>query len=368
MKINFAKPIESSSAFQRYNRLTMPPGALERAFQPVLRILAQKPSSNYPYSLRFATAVFAGDHGVAKNHGVSAFPTEVTGQMVINFMMGGAAMSVLSRNRGAHLYVVDVGVANSYEKPPQQNHAKGTTFLNKNIACGKLGKEHYPIGARDITMECALSEDAFQLALQVGREVVEKSIQECNPDIIMLGEMGIGNTTPSTAIICQTLGISPSTITGPGTGINSEQKAQKTLVIQKALQRHTSEFGTESQNPYNIIRSLGGFELAAIAGAAECAAQHERHILMDGTIATASMLPFALKYPEFKSWIIAAHMGSEPAHQAAIAALQLQPLLNLDLRLGEGSGAALAAGIMSDSLTLLNEMATFEAAGVSNKS
>ena len=148
----------------------------------------------------------AGDHGVARNHGTSAFPCEVTGQMVINFIMGGAAMSVLSRQRNSHMYVVDVGVANPYDHPPQTTHAPKTTFLDRNIAMGKIGSETYPIGARDITKECALSEAAFQLALKTGREVVEKAIQDSNPDVFLLGEMGIGNTTPSTAIICQVKG------------------------------------------------------------------------------------------------------------------------------------------------------------------
>jgi len=345
----------------------MPPGALERAFNPVLRILAQKPQHTAkPFSIKYAAAVFAGDHSVAKLHGVSAFPPEVTGQMVLNFVFGGAAMSALCRRRSAPLYVVDVGVAYHYDKPATT--AKNITFLERNIAIGLLGSEKYPSGASDITTTAALSPEAYRLALQVGRETVEKLIHDSNPDVIILGDMGIGNTTPSTAIICQTLGLSPEMLTGPGTGINAEQKSRKTTVISKAINRHNTEFTSAAANPEVIVRSLGGFELVAIAGAALAAAEYQKHILLDGIISTAAILPFALSSKEFRSWIICGHIGSEPSHQAAVNAIGEKALLNLDLRLGEGSGAALAAGIIDDALAMLNEMATFESAGVSDKS
>lgn len=365
MPIQFAKSHEQSNAFKRYNQLTMPPGALQRVFKPALQILAQQKNQTYPFAVKFASAVFAGDHAVAKIRGVSAFPSEVTAQMLINFVMGGAAMSVLSRQRQSHLYAIDIGVAHTYELPPADARASGVTYLNCNLSTHNAFEEKYPHGALDITQECALSAAIFENALQCGRETVKRAIAEHNPDVLMLGEMGIGNTTPSTAIICHTLGISPSSITGPGTGINSEQKKKKSEAIQDAINRHKNHFGSEHQNPKNILRSLGGFEIAAIAGAAEEAAANGKFVLLDGTIATAAILPFALKYPEFRSWLIAGHVGSEPAHQAAIHALELQPLLNLDLRLGEGSGAALAAGIILDAVAMLNEMATFASAGVS---
>ena len=368
MAIRNPKPFESSSAFAHYQQLTMPPGALERAFIPVLRALAQRTNAQAPWSLNFCSALFAGDHGVAAAHPVSAFPQQVTGQMVANFAHGGAAMSVLSRRRHAPLYVVDVGVAYPYELPANHKMPSGITFWNKNLCQGAIAGESYPTGARDLSATTALSEEAFVRAFAIGREVVTDAMKTSRPDFLMLGEMGIGNTTPATAIVCQCLDISPAQFVGAGTGINSSQKATKVEIITKALERHRKEFGAQANKPEIVLRSLGGFELAAIAGAATAAAENGIHILMDGTIATAALLPFALASSEFKAWLTAGHAGAEPAHRAALEALGLKALLTLDLRLGEGSGAALAAGILQDALALLNEMATFASAGVDDKS
>ena len=178
--------------------------------------------------------------------------------------------------------------------------------------------------------------------------------------------MGIGNTTPAAALIAWCLSAPVENCVGPGTGINQNQHAIKCKVIEAALARHKqTNKGVHSTDPHKTIQSLGGFELAAMAGAALAAANSGVHILLDGVIATASLLPFALDIPTFKSWIVSAHCGSEPAHLLALQKMELEPLLRLQLRLGEGTGAALAAGLMCDALKLLNEMATFDSAQIS---
>lgn len=361
-----AKPFSSSPAFERYNRLTMPPGALHRLFEPALRILAQQDhTAGTPFSIAFASAVFAGDHGVAHNHPVSAFPQVVTGQMVANFVAGGAAMSVLSRQRAAQLCVVDVGVGRAFPYPVPASPAAGVTFLARNVP-QSLPSEDYNYGTTDFTKQCAMSQKAFDTAFDAGIEAIDTLERKGPFHAVMLGEMGIGNTTAATAVIAHTLGRNPREITGAGTGITDNSRNAKAEVIAEAIERHRRELGLNADNPVNIIRSLGGFELAAIAGAAHRAAEKRVHVLLDGVIATASLLPFLRANPDLASWVIPCHVGAEPAHRAALQSLDARPLLELDLRLGEGSGAALAAALITDAVAMLNEMATFESASVTD--
>jgi nicotinate-nucleotide--dimethylbenzimidazole phosphoribosyltransferase len=361
-----AKPFTSGPAFERYGRLTMPPGALHRLFEPALRILAQRDHSpQTPFSIHFASAVFAGDHGVAHSHPVSAFPQVVTGQMVANFVAGGAAMSVLSRHRGAHLCVVDVGVARSFPYALPASTASGVTFLSRNIPQA-IRSERYDHGTADFTEQSAMSQKAFDAAFAAGAEAIDTLLHKGPCHAVMLGEMGIGNTTAATAVIAHTIGRDPREITGAGTGITDASRSKKAEVIAMAIERHKRELGASANNPSDIVRSLGGFELAAIAGAAHRAAEMKIHVLLDGVIATASLLPYLSANPALASWIIPCHMGAEPAHRAALQSIDAKPLLELDLRLGEGSGAALAAALISDAVAMLNEMATFESAAVSD--
>jgi nicotinate-nucleotide--dimethylbenzimidazole phosphoribosyltransferase len=361
-----AKDHRHTFAFEHYQQLTMPPGALEKLFHPVVRVLAQREHRvGETMAISFCGTVFAGDHEVAAKHAVSAFPQEVTGQMLVNFLRGGAAMSVLCQQRGAPLYVVDVGVAHAYEMPPKEEFANGISFLNRNIANGKLGGEVYEFGSGDISDRPALSQQAFTLAFNVGREVAKRAIKDHNPDVFILGDMGIGNTTPATAIVAYLLDQKPADITGAGTGIGEKRRREKASLIKKAIARHAKDFDDNAKSPQSVLQSLGGFELAAIAGAACTAIDHQKHVLLDGLISTAAILPFAIDYPEFSSWLIASHASAEPAHQLALKTLGLSPLLQLDLRLGEGSGGAIAAGLMQDALAMLNHMATFQTANIS---
>ena len=366
---------EFSPAAAQYQRLTMPPGALDAIFQPVLRLLAQQVVPNHfpapqkpQFNISGASLLFAGDHGVAHCHPVSAFPCEVTSQMVGNFLNRGAAMSVLSRLRGMPLHVCDVGVCTPYALPnPNSLLAPDVSFHNENKILNSQHHE-YKHGARDLSVTDALEPQMYEHAFDAGRKVFEKAAAQCNPDFIILGEMGIGNTTPAAAIVAQCLGLSASECVGHGTGITQSQHAVKCSVLETALARHQKQHSkTQANDPHVVLRSLGGFELAAIAGAASAAAHAGVHILLDGVIATAAILPLVLHDKSLQKWLISAHCGSEPAHILALKKMELNPLLNLQLRLGEGSGAALAAGLFYDALTLLNNMSTFESAHLSTQ-
>lgn len=354
-----------SQAFSLYQQLTMPPGALAGIFEPLLRVLAQQSQkSNRPYALNLAAAVFAGDHAVVPEEGVSAFPPSVTGQMVANFLTGGAAMSVLCGVRKILLSVVDVGVASTYPVP--EKVATGVRYSDFNISRGRLGYEH---GSRNLAKCSALDEEAFAAALFAGRKAFADITKASGRiDVLIVGEMGIGNTTPASAIIASTLNVDPSGVTGPGTGLTQPGIENKIRVIERALKRHHSEFAGETQ-PEITLRSLGGFEIVAMAGAALTAMEAGTHVLLDGVIATAALLPWVKHEQWRRHWLIPGHVSAEPAHRMALDAMKLTgtPLLDLGLRLGEGSGAALAAGLLLDALTLLNGMATFESAAVTNR-
>lgn len=361
MEIRRPNTWNSGEAFQRYSQLTMPPGALDGVFVPLLRLLAQREK---PFSerLKGVALVFAGDHQVVVDEGVSAFPQVVTAQMVCNFVAGGAAMSVLCRQRGASLHVVDVGVATPYDAP--NFCPPGISFHNRNLARHRDG---YGQGARNLARTAAMDEATFELAFGTGFELAQSVIAAEKPDYLIVGEMGIGNTTPATAVTCAVVGSTPAELVGGGTGISSSGKSRKAEVVQRALERHAREFGEQGARPATIMRSLGGFELAAMAGAALAAAENRVHILVDGVIATAAILPWAAQMELFREWLIAGHRSAEPSHHAALAKLGLSPMLDLGMRLGEGSGAAMAAGLLHDAHRLLNEMATFESAEVSGK-
>lgn len=381
------RPIAESAAFARYQQLTMPPGALGGVLEPALRLLAQRPTDAQlgakgdlsgvdASALHFLSLVFAGDHGVAAAHPVSAFPPAVTAQMILNFLRGGAAMSVLARLRNAPMAVVDVGVASAYAKPPEGTEAAAQAgarctppvcYFNKNLT--QHAPRLYAQGAADITQNPALQPGTFAQAFAVGEEIFRAMCARLGhqPDAIILGEMGIGNTTPAAAIVAHCLDVEVELCTGAGTGLDSKALKVKSGVIRQAVVRHENTFGSfgTHTNPDTVIASLGGFELAAMAGAGLAAARQGVHILLDGVIAMAALLPYMLNCPGLSSWVIAAHCSAEPAHALALKKLGLEPLLRLGFRLGEGSGAGFAAGLLQDAVYLLNNMATFDSAGIS---
>lgn len=372
-----------SEAFARYVSLTMPPGAMATLFEPVLRVLASPASQvlrelnpTSQRKLNVAAFLFAGDHSVAKNKAVSAFPCEVTSQMVANFLAGGAAMSVLARRRGMRLVVCDVGVATALPTSASSpSAAKDVTFLDWNVPREKRGIGEYPFGSRDISEENALDFSDHMAVFERGRALAREAVSRHGVNLLVLGEMGIGNTTPATAVTSILLQEDPASITGVGTGLNIHARRHKTDVVRRCVSRFRTNLPSVSlqfsqgkpllEDAHLLLASLGGFELSAMAGAACGAAESGCYVVLDGVICTAAIAPFAVAVPALAPWLIAGHRSAEPAHSKLLSLLALSPLVDLNLRLGEGSGAAMAVGLLQDAVALLDDMATFQDAGVS---
>jgi nicotinate-nucleotide--dimethylbenzimidazole phosphoribosyltransferase len=287
--------------------------------------------------------VMAGDHGVAAA-GVSAYPSEVTRQMVGNFLQGGAAINVLARLAGARVVVVDMGVASDLPPHPQ--------LVQRKIARG----------TRNIAQEPAMSRAQAEEAIQVGVEVVLAEHAR-GLDVLVVGDMGIGNTTPSAAIACAILETTPAAIVGRGTGVDNKGLARKQAAVAQALKRHQPS----SADGLDVLSKVGGFEIGGLAGAMIGAASQRVPIILDGFITTAAALLAVQLAPAVRPYLIASHCSLESGHAAMLHWLGLEPLLDLGLRLGEGSGAALALPMIEASARLLDEMATFDEAGVSGK-
>jgi nicotinate-nucleotide--dimethylbenzimidazole phosphoribosyltransferase len=290
---------------------------------------------------RKTIAVMAGDHGVVAE-GVSAFPAEVTPQMVLNFLSGGAAINVLGRHVGAKVIVTDVGVAadmSGVEGLRCRNVSRGTA----NMAVGSA-----------MTREEAIA------AFQVGIDLVEEEIA-AGLDLIATGEMGIGNTTPSSAIIAAFTGLPVARLTGRGTGITDAGLALKVTVIERALAVNQPD----PRDPIDVMAKVGGLEIAAMAGVMLAAAAHRVPVVMDGFISGAAALTAARLCPDMAGYILPSHQSVEVGHQIVFAELGLTPLFDLGMRLGEGTGAAMAMQIIDASAKILAEMATFASAGVS---
>jgi len=286
---------------------------------------------------------FAGDHGVAVE-GVSAFPKEVTPQMVFNMLAGGAAINVLTRHVNAELVVVDMGVDAPLENAPGLCHRKirgGTD----NIAVGP-----------------AMSREEAERALAVGIELAETAARE-GVTMLGTGEMGIANTTPATALFAAYLGCPVEDITGRGTGIDDHQLAHKITIIKRALAVNHARLS----DPTEILAALGGFEIAGIAGLVLGAAAHHLPVVVDGFISTAGAVAACALCPNARDYVIFSHLSQERGHRMIMQALQARPVLELDLRLGEGTGAALAMSIIEASVKIYTEMATFSGARVSQK-
>ncbi|WP_369601476.1 nicotinate-nucleotide--dimethylbenzimidazole phosphoribosyltransferase [Hahella sp. SMD15-11] len=323
------------------DRKTKPPGALgvleSLAFQ-VGRVQGTlRPLLSHPHLW-----VFAADHGVAKQ-GVSAYPQDVTWQMVLNFLSGGAAINVFARHHGIRLQVVDVGVAQEPEARPD------------------LIRASIRPGTRDFTEAPAMTAGECDAALAVGAAQIRRARQD-GANAFLFGEMGIGNTTPATALCCRLLGLPVNALTGRGTGVNDEQLVRKREVIGLGLRLHN-----EAETTLQVLAALGGLEIAAMTGAMLEAA-HERCIfVVDGFIATAAYVVAWCLAPDIADYAIFAHCSGEQGHRLVLDALGARPLLDLGLRLGEGTGAALAWPLITSAVAFLNEMASFEQAGVSDR-
>ncbi len=284
----------------------------------------------------------AGDHGVAKE-GVSAWPSEVTRQMVLNFLHGGAGVNVLARHAGARVIVVDMGVDHDFEP------AEG-------LEIRKIGR-----GTGNMAAGPAMSREQAEQSIMAGVGLVEK--YHDGLDIIGTGDMGIGNTTPSSAIVSVITGADPELVTGRGTGIDDAALKGKVATIKKAIAVNRPD----RRDALDVLTKVGGYEIGGIAGLVLGAALYRIPVVVDGFISTAGALIAAELCPAVKDYIIAAHQSVEIGHRKMLEHLEQRPLLDLNLRLGEGTGAALGISLVEASLRILAEMATFSSAGVSEK-
>lgn len=288
----------------------------------------------------------AGDHGVVAE-GVSAFPQEVTPQMVNNFVKGGAGVNVLARASGAQVIVVDMGVAAN---------------LSNLVEAGQIIDRKIAMGTNNFCKEPAMSREQAIAAIEAGINLAIEKIEEEGINLLATGDMGIGNTTPSAAILAVMAEYPVSSVTGRGTGIDNQTLLNKIKVIRQAINRHRPD----KNDPIDVLSKVGGFEIAGIAGVILGAAYKQVPVLVDGFISTAGALIAKGLCPSSLDYMIPSHQSQEPGHQMMWTALGLRPLLNLDFRLGEGTGAAVAMHLVESSARIMNELLTFEDAGVTN--
>jgi len=341
------------AARARQDALTKPQGSLG-----VLESLSVKVAgitANYmPAIEKKVIITMAADHGIAVE-GVSAYPREVTAQMVYNFLRGGAAINVLARHIGARVVVVDMGVAADIDIGEDSGN-DNYIFVKKKIG----------YGTANISKGGAMSyEDAIR-SIEGGIEVLEHELEHekgRGVDIVGVGDMGIGNTTPSSAITAFITGEPVESVTGRGTGLDDNGLANKVKVIKKALEVNNPN----REDAIDILAKLGGFEIGGMAGVMLAAAAHRIPVVIDGFISgAAALIAYGLS-PKIKDYLIASHLSVEAGHRAILNHIGLKPLFNLNMRLGEGTGAALGIWLVDAACRILCEMATFEEAGVSRK-
>lgn len=324
----------------RQARLTKPPGSLGR-LETLAEELAAMTGQARPRLDQRLIVVAAGDHGVAAR-GVSAYPSEVTAQMVANFLGGGAAISVLADHAGARLRIVDAGV-------------RGETPDDSRLLRLRLGP-----GTDDITERPAMTRVLAEQAIAAGIALIEEE-RARGLHLLGLGEMGIGNSTSAAAIVARVTGRPARAVTGRGTGIDDARFAIKVQAVERALALHQ----VDASDGVGVLAALGGFEVGVLAGAYLGAAAARVPAVLDGLISGAAALIACAIEPRVRDYLVASHLGVEPGHAATLDHLGLRPVLDLGLRLGEGSGAALAMTVCVAACRLLDEMATFEDAGVS---
>jgi nicotinate-nucleotide--dimethylbenzimidazole phosphoribosyltransferase len=340
--------VATGMARERQARLTKPAGSLGRLEELSIWLAGvQGTSPPRPFE-RIRAVVVAGDHGIA-GAGVSAYPSEVTAQMVANFAAGGAAVNVLARAVGAGVRVVDVAVDSPAGDPGDGPDA---------------AKDDYKVrrGSGRIDREDALSAAELSRALEVGRTVVDEEV-DAGADLLVPGDMGIGNTTPAATLVAALLDLEPVTVVGRGTGIDDNRWMLKTAAIRDALRRSRPV----AHEPRELLRVVGGADLAALAGMLIQAAVRRTPVVLDGVVVCAAALAAARMAPGAQRWWVAGTRSTEPAQREALKALELTPLLDLGMRLGEGTGALLAVNVLSAAQATLADMATFGEAGVSER-
>lgn len=330
-----------AAAEHRQAKLTKPAGSLG-VLEAVAIRLAGMQGTDKPQAQRAAIVLFAGDHGVTAQ-GVSAFPSAVTVEMLKNFASGGAAISVLARELGVPLTVIDAG-----------------TLAEAAIPGVIVDKPRR--GTRDFTQEAALTLDEVAFALDAGRRAVARVVEQ-GADIILFGEMGIGNTTSAAAVAAALIARAPGEMVGAGTGLDVEGIAHKAHVIGTAFARHG--LPRRDASALDVLAAVGGLEIAALAGATIAAAQARIPVLVDGFIVTSAALAAVRLNPSCWPWLLFSHRSVEKGHSIVLEALAAEPILDLGMRLGEGSGAAVALSVLRLACALHNGMATFEEAAVS---
>jgi nicotinate-nucleotide--dimethylbenzimidazole phosphoribosyltransferase len=334
----------AEQAQQRLDNLTKPQGSLGRLekFAKQLVAITENPM---PVLDKKAIFTFAGDHGVAEE-GVSAFPKEVTGQMVFNFLNGGAGINVLARHAGVEVVVIDIGVDCDF------SGLKNTPLIIKKVVLGTNNMKKGPAMTRDEAQRC------IDVGLELADEYAKKGYK-----IFGTGDMGIANTTPSSAIAAVITGKPVGDVTGRGTGINDDSWKNKVRVIKDAISLNKPD----SSDPIDVLSKIGGTEIGGIAGLVLGAAANKIPVVIDGFISTAGALIAYNIEPKTRDYMFAAHKSQEIGHNAMLEKIGLRPILDLDLRLGEGTGAALAMLIIEAGLKIYKEMATFEEAAVATK-
>lgn len=339
-----------TAARARQLQLTKPPGSLGR-LEELACWFAARTGNPIPEVTHTEVFVFAADHGVAAQ-GVSAFPQSVTGQMVANFAGGGAAINVLAKLEDCHMEVVDVGVAGDAELPRA------------------VRREKVRAGTRDLLTEAAMTDDELTAALDVGARCAREAIKR-GAQLLIAGDMGIANTTAAACLICAFTDTMPEQVVGRGTGVDDAGLVRKREVVTAALARARRAIGKPESleaDARRMFAQVGGLEIAAMAGLYIEAARKGVPVLLDGYISGAAALAAARLEPGAVRWMLASHRSAEGGHGYALQALGLNPLVDLGMRLGEGSGAALTLPIIKAALALHRNMATFASAGVDGKS
>lgn len=331
----------SERVISEINSKTKPPGSLGR-IEDLAHRLAVAQNTDAPSADPARLLLFAADHGVVEE-GVSAWPQEVTGQMVLNFLAGGAAANVFAKACGAEITIVDAGLAHPLP-------------ANSDLVCANIRR-----GTRNSAIEDALTADETARALRFGADLAIAAADD-GAKVIALGDMGIGNTSSATLIAHSIADLDLTALTGPGAGLDERGVRHKLGVLQKAADRHTRPMA-----PLAALSAYGGLEIACMAGAVIGAASRHAVSIVDGFISTAAALAALSARPEAADYVVFSHRSEEPGHRLMLNALNVKPLLDLDLRLGEGSGALLALPLLRAACAMLNDMATFEAAGVSGQ-
>ncbi|HEX3286655.1 MAG TPA: nicotinate-nucleotide--dimethylbenzimidazole phosphoribosyltransferase [Mycobacterium sp.] len=332
----------AAQARARQNTLTKPPGSLGRLEELSVWVAACQAMCPPRQFQRARVVVFAGDHGVTAA-GVSAFPAEVTAQMVANFDAGGAAINVLADAAGATVRVTDIAVDVDNPHSPS------------------IGAHKVRRSSGNIAVEDALSDDEARAAIEAGRRIADEEV-DAGADLLIAGDMGIGNTTPATTLIAALTGAEPVAVVGRGTGIDDAGWSRKVAAIRDALYRASGL----SNDPVGLLRVCGGADLAAMAGFCAQAAVRRTPVLLDGVVVTAAAMVAELLAPGARQWWQAGHRSTEPSHTLSLEKLNLEPIVDLSMRLGEGTGAAVALPVVRAAVAALTSMATFDEASVSS--